>query len=570
MSKVKNNKKTHTLHPEKKQTEPIAGALITPTPSELEPAETGRMALYLPYILLALCLLSIALLRYRLIGIPLERDEGEFAYIGKLILEGIPPFREAYDQKLPGVYFMYALFMGLFGISAEGIHTGLICLNLLNMFFLFGVGQKVADSWVGLGAAAIYGLITATPAVTGTSAHATNFVVLFVLPGLWAFLHGLEKKNIFWLAGSGLLLGLGFIMKQPGAFFVVMTVLLLFLHQLKFKTWSWGKWFLTTFLHGFMSLVPFFIVLGLMQYWGVFDKFWFWTFEYALAYGIPIEEAWVNFSDSVKEITKVFGAFWALAALGLGALYFTPIKLEKKWFVIGLAFFGFLAISPGYIYRDHYFILWLPAIAILAALFLGLIAEKLKKIYSSFSYLAGAIFCFITIQGIAQEKKYFFRMQPNEISRKIFGLNPFVESPIIAKYLQKNTTPQDKIIIIGSEPQIYVYADRKAASGYIFTYGLVDGSRYNKPMLEEMMQEIRKNKPKFIVYCNIPTSWGMQVVESKSYLMERLTQYVNENYRLVGLFDIMQDGTLVEKWGQEAFTHQSPNGLFFHILERNK
>jgi hypothetical protein len=566
MSKAKNNKKTRTLHPRKKQ---VADAADTSLASSQEPAKTRRLAFYLPYILLALSLLSVALLRYRLISIPFERDEGEFAYIGKLILEGVPPFKEAYDQKLPGVYAMYALFMALFGTSPEGVHIGLLGLNLLNMFFLFGIGQKLVSSWVGLGAAAIYGLITATPVVTGTSAHATNFVVFFVLPGLWAFLRGLEKKSIFWLAFSGFLLGLGFIMKQPGAFFVIMTVLLLFLHQLKFKVWSWRRWLFITFFHGFMSLVPFIIVLGLMQYWGVFESFWFWTFEYALAYGIPIEGAFKNLYDSVRDITKIFGAFWALAALGLATLYLMPIAVEKKWFVGALAFFGFLAVSPGYIYRYHYFILWLPAIAILAALFLWLIAQKLKKIYGPLSYVAGAIFCFITMQGIAQEKKYFFQMQPDEISRKIFGLNPFIESPIIAKYLQKNTNPQDKIIIIGSEPQIYVYANRKAASGYIFTYGLVDGSRYNKPMIDEMMQEIRKNKPKFIVYCNLPTSWGIQVVESKSYLMQLLTQYVNENYRLVGLFDILEDGTLVQKQGQEAFDYKSPNGLFFHILQRN-
>jgi hypothetical protein len=503
-----------------------------------------------------------------LIGIPFERDEGEFAYIGKLILEGIPPFCEAYDQKLPGVYAMYALFMGLFGISPEGVHIGLLCLNLCNMFFLFGIGQKVASSWVGVGAATIYGLIAATPVVTGTSAHAANFVIFFVLPGLWMFLHGLEKNNTFWLSGSGLLLGLGFIMKQPGAFFVIMTVLLLFLHQLKFKAWSWGKWFLATFLHGFMSLVPFFIVLGLMQYWGVFERFWFWTFEYVLTYGVSIESAWVNFSDSFKEIIRVFGAFWALAALGLGVLYFTPIKLEKKWFAISLVFFGFLAVSPDYIYRSHYFILWLPAVAILAALFLWWSAQKLKKIHVSLSYLTGVIFCFIVMQGIVQEKKYFFQMHPNEISRKIFGLNPFIESPIIAKYLQKNTTPQDKIIIIGSEPQIYVYANRKAASGYIFTYGLVDGSRYNKPMIDEMIKEIETAKPKALIFCSISASWGAQYKESYDYYMNWLNEYVNRYYDVVGVADLVSPDETKYIWGAQALEHQSQEGRLIYVLRR--
>ena len=41
-------------------------------------------------------------IRIRLLGIPLERDEGEYAYAGQLILQGIPPYKLAYNMKFPG------------------------------------------------------------------------------------------------------------------------------------------------------------------------------------------------------------------------------------------------------------------------------------------------------------------------------------------------------------------------------------------------------------------------------------------------------------------------------------
>src|SRR5438046_6526839 len=37
--------------------------------------------------------------RIRLLGIPLERDEGEYAYAGQLLLQGIPPYKLAYSMK---------------------------------------------------------------------------------------------------------------------------------------------------------------------------------------------------------------------------------------------------------------------------------------------------------------------------------------------------------------------------------------------------------------------------------------------------------------------------------------
>jgi len=54
------------------------------------------------YGFLALTILSFALIRFRLRDMPLERDEGEYAYAGQLILEGIPPYHLAYNMKFPG------------------------------------------------------------------------------------------------------------------------------------------------------------------------------------------------------------------------------------------------------------------------------------------------------------------------------------------------------------------------------------------------------------------------------------------------------------------------------------
>ena len=51
---------------------------------------------------------------------PLERDEGEYAYAGQLILQGIPPYELAWNMKFPGVYVAYAALMSVFGQIAGG------------------------------------------------------------------------------------------------------------------------------------------------------------------------------------------------------------------------------------------------------------------------------------------------------------------------------------------------------------------------------------------------------------------------------------------------------------------
>jgi hypothetical protein len=53
-------------------------------------------------ILLLVAIMFFSMIRFRLRDMPLERDEGEYAYAGQLLLEGIPPYQLAYNMKLPG------------------------------------------------------------------------------------------------------------------------------------------------------------------------------------------------------------------------------------------------------------------------------------------------------------------------------------------------------------------------------------------------------------------------------------------------------------------------------------
>jgi hypothetical protein len=77
------------------------------------------------------------LIRIRLLAIPLERDEGEYAYAGQLMLRGIPPYQLAYNMKFPGVYAAYALIISIFGQTNVGIHLGLLIANMATILIVF-------------------------------------------------------------------------------------------------------------------------------------------------------------------------------------------------------------------------------------------------------------------------------------------------------------------------------------------------------------------------------------------------------------------------------------------------
>ncbi len=93
----------------------------------------------------------------------------------------------------------------------------------------------------------------------------------------------------------------------------------------------------------------------------------------------------------------------------------------------------------------------------------------------------------------------FFRANPVDANRMIYRTNPFPESLAVAEYIRNHSSETDTIAVIGSEPQIYFYANRKSATGYIYMYGLMELQAYAAQMQKEMIQEIESAKPRYIV-----------------------------------------------------------------------
>ncbi|MCS7037890.1 MAG: hypothetical protein RMJ33_00245 [Saprospiraceae bacterium] len=154
-------------------------AAETPTPARRSTLNLNTLA----YLLLAAAVLLVVVVRVRLLSVPLERDEGEYALMGQLILQGIPPYEMAYNMKLPGTYYAYALLMAIFGQTTEGIRIGLLVAHLISIGLLFAIGRRMGGLLIGAVAAATYGLLCLIPAVLGLMAHATHFNVLFALAG---------------------------------------------------------------------------------------------------------------------------------------------------------------------------------------------------------------------------------------------------------------------------------------------------------------------------------------------------------------------------------------------------
>jgi hypothetical protein len=134
---------------------------------------------------------------------------------------------------------------------------------------------------------------------------------------------------------------------------------------------------------------------------------------------------------------------------------------------------------------------------------------------------------------ILAERKLFFEASPADASRIIYPESPFAESIRIAEYLREHTTRNDTIAVLGSEPQIYFYSDRRSATGYIYTYGLMEPQKYASRMQQEMIREIERARPKFLISVVMPDSW-LQRPGSERLIFTWADQYTAQNYTVAG------------------------------------
>ena len=96
--------------------------------------------------------------------------------------------------------------------------------------------------------------------------------------------------------------------------------------------------------------------------------------------------------------------------------------------------------------------------------------------------LPQALFALGCILFVFYNRVLWFELSPNEVSRKLYGTNPFPESVEIAKYIREHSPPGARIEVMGSEPQIYFYAHRHSSTGYINMYDLTQTHPYASQM----------------------------------------------------------------------------------------
>jgi hypothetical protein len=521
-------------------------------------------------------LIVTTIIRIRLLMVPLERDEGEFAYMGQLILQGIPPYKLAYNMKLPGTYAAYALIMSLFGQTIAGIHVGLLLVNLTSTVMVFLLTRRLLSQSTAVMAAASFALLTVSQTVLGTSAHATQLVLPFALGGCLLLLKMRETDRLVTALSSGVMFGIAILMKQHAAFFVVFAALYIVDAQLSKRPAAWKPLMAQVMLLLVGAAAPFVITCLTLYAAGVFHNFWFWTFTYAREYVSQLTPALgaLLFWGTFKRIVGAGLGLWVMVGLGLitaiGALFLDRKRRADMLFLVGFALFSFLCMCPGFFFRNHYFVLIMPAAGMMIGVLMMYCAKWLGRMAGPIAgfTIPAVIFTFALANSAHVQGDFLFRADPEQACRMMYGVNPFPESLEIGDYIREHSAKTDMIAVMGSEPQIYFYAHRHSATGFIYTYALMEAQKYASEMQRNMIREIAHSKPRYIVFTNIPASW-LARPESDMTIILWLRDYLDKNYNVVGRSVAPpKGGSATTYWGIDAQTNPLASQFGTLVFER--
>ena len=419
---------------------------------------------------------------------------------------------------------------------------------------------------------------------------------------LW---RALQTGRGIWFAGSGLLLGTAFIMKQPAIVLIAAGGCVTLGHFLSKRPVPWHRLAVALGCYVPASVVPYAAICVWVWWLGVFDRFWFWTYEVARGNtAFPsLETAAQSMWSDTYQAVQANCLIWVLAMIGAILLVVTRReKTGRCLLVLGVLMFSIFSLYPFLLIRRHYYIALLPVVAMLA----GYVASAgirwtLKRRMPSqgaqetvmprkdrgrqaalasrgtsptyavrgvATLLAIVIVAGSIVLPICWNRDFYFRSTPELACRQLYGGNPFLEAAVIADYVRKHSTADQQVAVIGSEAEIYFYSQRRAATGYVYVYSLTEPGDAAVKMQKQMIAEIEAAKPEFLILVHVETSL-FQKASTLGPFFNWVNAYARKFYRRTGIADIVSLDHTAYRWEEDLLRYQ-PQSTCYVLLMRKK
>lgn len=454
-------------------------------------------------------------------------DENIYLAIGNAMNKGALLYRDVtdYPNKPPAIYLLAALVQNVFRFRLL-----LIFWTLASVFFFYQISYRFLSKKITTISTLIFIFFSSTPIIEGNISNAEIFFILPTMIGFWfltkkphlkKFPKSQKTQNHFF---AGLFLGLSFLFKIHVLFDIAALFFIFYLldKSLNLKLPRSVLQDKLMWAFSFGTSLPPLITLTV------------WTFL-----GVSPLDLVSNATGSTKYVSVWSQKELIVQTIGMGSLQarlallliltllITRIKkhlLPKTIIFTIWGLFALFAVLLSARPYPHYLIQLLPPLILGIPIVLN--SQKASQIivYSTVPllvFLAYFRFEFSHWQ-ILPYYKNFANYISGKISRTDYYRNFDSRMPrnyAVAKYLRTITSPNDQIYIWGTDPGIYVLADRLQA-GTLVTSFHVEDLNYDQALIDLL----ETNSPKAIV-----------IMENEWRQFEKLYNLIVSDYTLTNI-----------------------------------
>ncbi len=487
--------------------------------------KAGRLAGWLGGIGVALL---FVVLRWNSFDAPLIRDEGEYAYSARLLVQGLAPYQHAFIQKPPMVVYSYALASLLLPHifwAPRVLAYAFAALATLLLGYLarleFGRGFALPAVW----------LVTPMIVLPGIGQFAANTEMFLLLPLLATVAvyrrsrqHG--DPPMSWLAAG--FLGVATLLYKYTTLPVLAFVFAAWSlelwrrhHQLRRlgRCWLWG-------LAG--SLAAAAVVLGFFLIHDGGAGIWECTVRFNRYY-----TASGNFGLGAlaSQFADFLQYWWILFLLPWAALIQPG---SRPWFWFGMLASALVATSASC--YGHYYIVLMPFWAMLATAGIAVLESEVARNLARPAPLVRLLFTTLVVIVLLLPDLRWVACSREQFAEKKMGQwSPFLESSMVAKRIDELSSPGDPVYIAGSEPQILCYAQRSSPTRFITAYAMMIPSPLARGYQREAIRDLQARPPGLVVLAPANASWLCEEASPKDF-MDFLNPWLAQQYDLVGAY----------------------------------
>lgn len=483
-----------------------------------------------------------------------------YAYGGQRILEGDLPYRDFWDPKPPGVFYLNALAFSLWGADAWGVWYLTVLWNLGIAFSVLWLLRKFLPlRYAFLGSAVLLATLLQSEFYEGSNLIEFYGVLPAILAIGFTFLY-LKHGRRLSLLGLGAAFAFGLLLKHTGiatASACIGVVLFLDFRHGGLKVL--GR---TLFLIAAPIILPLATLSTYFWTQGALGDLWDANIKFAILY-----------SEGFWGLRNVYGAFRKIATkstlaplltLAAGAAI-AHVSFRRQWFahdpehaashrppaeewtyvaVFLALFLEVLFLSLLGSRFDHYYMAGFPSLVI-AAFYWFRLSTPVRNTPKNLTFLSsialsigwGAIaIWFLLIFGLIRPSGYSISEFLADAPRR----HPLRTS--VGKYVDTETEPEDTVLVWGLGAEVNFETNRKFPTRYVFFTELFQANIPGKERWDDFMSGLEENRPALIItkwmsgfapMLDLPEDELASACQCDGEILEgftALTEFVRTNY----------------------------------------